>query len=206
MSDFATKNFTFEGLRCPLGSDKDPGSHSKSLGYIVGVTDSPSHPISAPLTAKRILCWLAEIEGQASNTEHLRAGEEFFKRYFDGGYQPRTPCMVVTRWSPIAAMLESGFEPLVLNRENTILAVATGIWEPCVKLEPTEIHAANTDRELFWAIIGTVSRRAAEQESWISIIAKPGWNYDSAIGSLPDWPPEDVARSGRVLWKRTPEG
>jgi len=156
--------------------------------------------------AKRILIWLDEVEGQSLNADHLKANEEFFSRYFEGGFYPQTPCMVVNPWSPIGAMLERGMMPLVLNREPKFRAVATGIWEPQVDLAANDIEAAETDESLFWAIIGKVSELALERKMWINVITKPGWVYSSAINSLPDWPAEEVAKAGRVLWKKTWEG
>jgi len=162
--------------------------------------------VSDTLAAKRILSWLYGFEEQALNAAHLRAGEGFFERYFTGGFYPQTPCMVAERWSPISAMLERGIEPRILNREAKWRAVATGIWEPPKVSDVMEIESARTDESLFWAIIGKVSSLAVAKGMWISVIAKPGWDYAAAINSLPAWPTEEIAKSGRVLWKRTPEG
>jgi hypothetical protein len=200
------RDYTFQGLRSPVGSHKDPGDGCPALCYLIGLTDSPTHKISDPLIAKRILSWLYDTEEQASDPAHLRVSEGFFERYFQGGYNPSTPCMVVTRWSPISSVLERGFEPLVLNRESKFLAVASGIWGPFADLDFLEIGSAKTDEELFWAIIGVASGLAVEQKRWISIIAGPGWSYEAAIGSLPNWKSEESSKAGRVLWKRTPQG
>jgi hypothetical protein len=179
---------------------------SPSLGYLVSLTDSPDHKISETLPAKRILTWLYEMEDQSRNAEHLKAGEEFFDRYFDGGFYPQTPCMLVKKWSPIEAMLLRKMTPQVLDREPKFRAVATGIWEPQRDFEANEIGLAKTDEELFWAIIKTVSQLAVERKMWINVICKPGWHYESAINSLPSWPTEEAAKAGRVLWKRTVRG
>jgi hypothetical protein len=200
------EEYTFDGLKHPVGgAASDPGQ-CPSLCYLVGLTDSPTHKISDALVAKRILGWLYEFEEQALNAEHLKAGEEFFSRYFEAGYHPQTPCMVVKQWSPISAMLERGFEPRVLKRETKWRAAASGIWEPPTLSGILEITSARTVEELFWAIVAKAASRAIERHGWISIIAKPGYDYDSAVGSLPTWPVEEVARAGRVLWQRTPAG
>lgn len=175
------------------------------LCYLISLTDSPNHKISQTLPAKRILTWLFDIEEQSLNADYLQARQEFFNRYFDAGFYPKTPCMVVDQWSPISALLERRMEPTVLNRERAFRAVATGIWAPPV-LEEGDIGAATTDESLFWAIIGKVARLALKQKAWISIIAQPGWDRTSAINSLPSWPEEEVAKAGRVLWKRTSDG
>jgi len=103
-------------------------------------------------------------------------------------------------------MLERGYEPIILNRVPKFRSVATGIWEPVLTSDVKTIEAAKSDEGLFWAIIEKVSRLAVERKMWISIIAQPGWRYDSAISSLPDWPPEEVAKAGRIIWQRTVKG
>jgi len=195
-------DYTFSDLAG--GLDRTP---CRSLCYLVGLVDSAAHKISDVLPAKQILSWLYDCEEQSLNAEHLKHGENFFTRYFPGGYYPQTPCMVTKAWSPISAMLERGFEPEILNRDSKpILRVATGIWRPQVITGAVGIESAKTVEELFWAIMAEVSRRAMNRKMWVSIIAQPGWSYDAAIGSLPSWPAEEVAKAGRILWKRTPEG
>jgi hypothetical protein len=197
-------DYSFENL---LYYDRKPEHEGcPSLGYLVSLTNSPNHKISETMPAKRILEWLHEMEGQSRNAEHLKAGEGFFDQYFDGGFYPQTPCMIVNKWSPIEAMLLRKMVPQVLNREPKFRAVATGIWKPQRGLEANEIGLAGTDEELFWAIIKMVSQLAVERKMWINIICKPGWLYESAINSLPPWPAEEVAKAGRVLWKRTVRG
>lgn len=204
--------YTFDGLYYASGEgavesrlDNSP-RYLTSLCYLVGLVNSPSHSISDVLPAKRILPWLYEVEEQATNAEHLKSFEQFYNRFFDGGFYPKTPCMVVREWSPIGAMLEREFEPLILNREERIRACATGLWNPIKGLSHLKIELAETDESLFWAIMANVSQMAVEQGMWISVVAAIGWDYESAIGSLKPWLPEEVARAGRVLWKRTPLG
>ncbi len=38
----------------------------------------------------------------------------------------------------------------------------------------------------------------------VSLIAEPGWWYESGIDSLPHWGPEELAKADRILWSRTP--
>ncbi len=197
-------DFTFAGL--VGGRNTDEGN--PSLCYLVGLVDSPSHEISNVLTAERILSWLYDAEEQSANAEELKSGESFFNRYFDGGYHPQTPCMLVKVWSPISAVLDRGFEPEMLNKDQSRphRSAVSGIWKPQIITGAVELEKASTVEDLFWSVMAKVSRRAVSQKMWISIIAKPGWHYDSAIGSLPTWRPEEMAKAGRVLWKRTPEG
>lgn len=197
-------DYSFQGLR---NGGRSEFVGFPSLCYLVSLTDSARHKISEPLTAKRILSWLFEVEGQCPSADDLNLRQQdFFSRYFVGGFCPQTPCMVVDQWSPISAMLELGMEPAVLNRESKFRAVASGIWQPLGINEENTIHTAATDVALFWAIIGKVTRLALQRKAWISIIAQPGWDRTSAINSLPNWPEEEVTKAGRVVWKRTPEG
>lgn len=198
--DFA--KYTFAGLEGSSNPERFP-----SLCYLVGLVDSPTHKISEALPAKRILSWLYDVEEQCLNAEHLKHREIFFDRYFPSGYHPQTPCMLAKLWSPISAMLERGFEPEILSRDSRpSVIVASGIWKPPVISGAIEIENAKTVEELYWAIMVEASRRANDRKMWISIIAQPGWDYESAIDSLPCWSAEEVAKSGRILWKRTPEG
>jgi len=197
-------DYTFDAL-----DEKAAAMGRDSLGYLVSLVDSPSHKISDILPAKQILSWLYGIEEQAPSGGALKEREQsFYSRFFAKGFQPQTPCMLVKLWSPIAAMLEREFKPLVLNRDTSKPhhRVATGIWEPLALSNSPQIETAKTTEELFWAIMAAVSARASNQKMWISIIAQPGWVYESAISSLPNWSAQEVAASGRVLWKRTPQG
>ena len=197
------ESYKFESLIGCVNVDQDGQPMLTSLCYLVSLADSPEHPISEALTSKRILGWLYEIEEQCVDHAHLKAQEKFFDRYFKGGFCPKTPVMAVKTWSPILAMLERGLEPACLNREAKILAAATGIWRPFIDNSAVETEYAKSDEDLFWAIINEVSQLALEQKKWINIIAKPGWDYNHAVDSLPDWPAEEVEKSGRILWKRT---
>lgn len=195
--------YTFDGL--------DPQAAAmgrNSLGYVIGLVDSPSHKISDITNANRILPWLYGTEEQASSGSALKEREQsFYSRFFEKGYHPQTPCMLVKSWSPIAAMIERSFIPLTLNRDSKRHhAMATGIWMPATLPNAPRLETARTTEELFWAIMAVVSDKANDQKMWISILAQPGWDYAAAIGSLPNWSIDEVSKSGRVLWKRTPEG
>lgn len=196
-------DYTFNGLR-DCGR---PGAiGSPSLCYLVSLIDSANHKISDTLCAKPILGWLYDVEEQAPNSNYLKKREEFFGRYFSGGFFPKTPCMVVDEWSPVSAMLEHGLEPVILNREPNRRAVATGIWSPVALTTEHDIATAGSDEELFWAILEKAMRLALDRNAWISVIAQPGWLRSAAIKSLPAWSGEDILSSGRILWKRTSEG
>ncbi len=203
MSTVNPTNYCFSAL---AGAD-DP-QRFPSLCYLIGLTDSPNHKISEILSSKRILPWLYDCEEQFLNAEHLRARQQkYFGRFFSGEYLPQTPCMVVNLWSPIAAMLERGFQPEILQRDSRpVMAIATGIWKPQPVSSAATIESAQTVEDLFWAIMVEVTRKALARKMWINIVAQPGWDYKAAVNSLQKWSKDEVEKADRVLWRRTPEG
>jgi hypothetical protein len=68
------------------------------------------------------------------------------------------------------------------------------------------VSACHTVEDLFWAVLGSVCARARERKMWISLIAQPGWMYDSAIGALPKWSAAEIKKADRIVWQRTPDG
>src|SRR5881409_3799841 len=128
------QKYTFEGL-CT-----DPSSET-SLAYLVALVDSPEHPVSDPHFATyQVLYSMYDVEEQETvrtPDDLLRAQKSFLPK----GYFPQTPVMVTQQWSPISAMLEFGFLPVVLNRQfNSAVAVATGIWKPSTVSESKPIE------------------------------------------------------------------
>jgi hypothetical protein len=203
MSKYAVADYTFNGLDS-LG---EPTGGPPYLAYLVGLADSQDHKISDPVVAKRILGYLYEIEEQKPDSHSLLESEaRFLSRMSADGFRPQTPCMVTKAWSPIGAMLELGLEPVVLRREPKIRAAAASIWEPHTINSAKPLSQCTSIEELFWGILNLVSLRGKECGLWVSVIAKPGWYYESAIGSLPHWPSWEVEKAGRIIWQRTPEG
>src|ERR1700730_8357287 len=101
MNDINAAEYSFLGLL----NHGTPLHLETSLGYLVGLADSPDHKIVEPLPAKRILCWLSEVEEQSPGGSHLLERQQsFFSRYFPKGYFPQTPVMAAKEWSPISAM------------------------------------------------------------------------------------------------------
>jgi len=194
--------YTYLGL-CNYGKRLGP----PSLAYLIGLVNSADHKIGNPFVAKRILTWILDEEEQVTTAaELLSRQKEFFSRYFDGGYQPQSPVMLAKRWSPISAILERGLKPLILLREEKIRATATGIWQVTNTEGPKTLGDCRNVEELFWSVFCSASRRAQERQALVSIIAKPGWAFET-IGSneaLPRWSPKEVASADRILWKRTP--
>ena len=201
MSGFDYREYTFLGL-CNHGHVLGPVT---SLLYVIGLVPSSEHGIVQPVAAKRILAWLFDVEEQVeSASKLLRRQTEFFSRFFPEQYYPQTPGMLTQGWSPIGALLQNGVEPKVLIREPGVKVVATGIWDPVSVDGETRISDCTTDESLFWSILKEVSSRARDRGMLISIIAKPGWAYESEGGLLPKWDDAEVQKADRILWKRRP--
>ena len=102
-------------------------------------------------------------------------------------------------------MLERGLNPVVLRREQRVRAVATGIWQPTTFESPKPIQACKTVEDLFWAVLSEAFQRAAKRKLLVSVIAEPGWSYETKVESLGRWSGLEVAKADRILWQRTPE-
>ncbi len=196
MSTYNLSDFTFSGL-CDHGKLQLLG---KSLAYLVGLVGSVDHEITDFKVAKGALRWLYDSEEQVRNAaELLELGQ-----YLPKAYYPQTPVMVTLAWSPIAAMLERGFEPLILKREESRKSFAIGIWSPAEMGGTKAIQECRTPEELFWSVLAQAFRRAKERRMLLSIMAEPGWAFEMSIGSLPRWTEEEIAKADRILWARTP--
>ncbi len=197
MSEPDASEYSFLGL-CNHGRPLGP----PTLAYLVGLADSPRHIVGDPSTAKSILRFMFDFEELAESAAWLVDAQ---KGFVPEGYHPQTPALLTKSWSPVSAMLEQGFNPVVLNREEKQRAVATGIWEPASLGSFKPIKNPSTVEQLFWEVLREAFRRAAERKMLVSLIAMPGWSYDTKIGSLPKWSAKEVAKADRILWKRTPE-
>jgi hypothetical protein len=195
MSIGPISNYNFESLAGPR--------QCPSLAYLLGLTNTADHKISDPEVASRILTWLFDIEEQSPDAAYLLSRQNsFFSRYFPGGYHPQSPCMLTTRWSPIHAMLERGIKPTVLNKRGRASLTATGIWEPCSLDSVTEVGSGDSFVRLFWSTLVELFNRARQRGMWVSVIASPGWDYESMINSLPRWNAKEIAKADRILWRR----
>lgn len=122
MSSYRFEDYTFEALCL-----NNPGS---TLAYVVGLVDSENHAAANPDTARHeILYPLSEGEGYVDRASEILGMQAEF---LPANYWPQTPVMFARRSSPIIAMLERGFEPVILTRktEKAPHAIATGIWKP----------------------------------------------------------------------------
>ncbi len=189
-------DYTFLGL-CDRGKLQLLGG---SLAYLVGLVPSANHEITDFKVAKTTLRLLYDLEEQAEDAAALLELREVLSK----DYNPQTPVMVTQAWSPVGAMLERGFEPLVLRREDARKSFATGIWSPATVGGTRPIPDCRTPEELFWSVLAEAVCRATDRKMLISIIAAPGWAFEMAIGSLPKWTRGEIANADRILWARTP--
>ena len=197
MSNYNPDEYTFEALCL-----KNVGPKINTLAYVVGLVDSPTHKAGNPENARYdILYLLSEGEEEMRGPEDLMdwQGEVLPSNYF-----PQTPVLFVQRWSPIAAMLKQGFEPETLQwLGKAPHAVATGIWKPNTYVGAKSINDCKSDEKLFWSIMTETFNRAKDRGLFVNIISQVGWSYEEMIGSLPEWNTKKIAKSGRILWKRT---
>lgn len=151
-----------------------------TLAYLVALVDSAQNEIMNLKKAKFVLSYLFEVEEQvesASELASLHQSHHFPKQYF-----PQSPAMLTIKWSPIAALLESGWAPEALVRTTKgFHDCASGIWAPRAALKAKPYAECETPEELFWYLTSKVVEKANERGLLISIIACPGWMYESNL-------------------------
>lgn len=188
------KDFTFESL--------GGGKYRPSLAYIVALIEPGSDSFRDAGT-DWVLAAQYDFEEQAQSPTDLLKGERL---HMPNGVFPQTPVILTRGWSPLASVLERGLEPTFIRRRERAGDLAVGIWMPHILGDSKDIESCGTDKELFSAIFDKVSAKAIERGLAVCILAKAGWNYEDAIGSLPRWSAKEVMQADRVLWKRTPDG
>jgi hypothetical protein len=183
-----------------------------SLGYLVSLVDSPSHDVLDLRIAHQVINVSFESEAALTDASEVLSSQE---GTLPSGFYPQTPVLITKRWSPISALLQRTLLPINLRRDSIAKSVATGIWSPAAlqtnalaelfeNAKPvSEVH---TVESLFWAVLIEAFGRAQKRHKWVSIIAEPGWSYESSIGSLPEWTKHHLATADKILWKRTPVG
>lgn len=201
MNDYVASDYTFDALCL-----KNKSPVIDTLAYVIGLVDSEKHGAGDPGTGRhKILYPLSEGEGQVSSPkELLRMQAEFLPP----NYLPQTPVMFVRRWSPITSILHLGFEPVTLSRkaDGAPFAIASGIWKPGVVSNAKSMGDSTTDEELFWAVMNEVFNRAHKLNWLVNVLAEVGWSYKNQVGTLQKWNDKEIAKSGRVIWKRTVDG
>ncbi len=174
-----------------------------TLAYLVALVDSSQNAVANLDKAKFVLRWLFDVEEQVENAPELLSRQH--NQYFPKAFYPQSPVMLTLKWSPISAMLERGWEPIVLDREDKGRACAFGIW----KVETVESYkpfeACQTPEELFWHVFGKVAEKAKSRGLLICIIAKPGWSYEDNFGMPCNLTLAEAQEADRVIWQRTPK-
>ncbi len=197
MTDHKIEEYTFLGL----SNHGKPLKLIDSLAYLISLVDSPENKITNPDVAANVLAIAYDADEQISVSERLSWQEQVLPK----GYYPQTPAMLTQKWSPIAAMLDQGFSPLVLRRDPSSCAAATGIWGTSPFRSSKSIGDCITVQELFWSVLGKAFCRAGERELLVSIVAQPGWSYERGVGVLENLADADLILADKILWQRTPD-
>jgi len=188
------KDFTFEKL--------GGGKYRPSLAYMVVLIEPDSDSFRDAAT-DWVLGAQYDFEEQAQSPSDLLQGERV---HMPNGVFPQTPVTLTRGWSPLASVLERGLEPTFARRRESPNNLAVGIWMPQTLGESQNIESCGTDEDFFWTVFEMVSAKARERGLAVCILAKAGWSYEDAIGSLPHWSAKEVMQADRVIWRRTPDG
>jgi hypothetical protein len=195
---YDVRDYTFSGLSNSRGPVPIP---LKTLAYLVALADSAKNTILELETANFVLRYLFDAEEQTDSASELLAIQE---TYFPKYYYPQTPVMLTPGWSPISALLELGWDPVALNRENTMRACASGMWRPQQIPNAKDLQQCETPEELFWYVMSKVGEKASAKGLMISIVAKPGWSYSTNFGRPGNLCLAEAGRADRVIWQRNP--
>jgi hypothetical protein len=195
---YEAKDYTFLGLS---SNGVELESPLKSLAYLVGLVDTAKNEVTDSKKAYFVLGCLFDIEEQVGSYSELISLQE---NDFPAGFWPQTPVMVTTQWSPISALLEKDWEPLVLSRQSQRWACASGVWRPKQVEAAKPYTECKTPEELFWSILKEVVEKAQAREQLISVIACPGWSYANNLRSPQNLNLVEAEKADRVIWQRTP--
>jgi hypothetical protein len=197
--NYSAEDYTFAGLL----NASNPDNPITSLAYLIGLVDSTQNQIMDLQMAKFVIRVLFSVEEQIDDpAELLKLQTERFPK----NYYPQTPVMLTSKWSPIADLLQKNAKPLALCREMRGMNCASGIWGASIGELVQSSAQSETQEQLFWHVLKKVSGKAHESGSLISIVAKPGWDYEEARDTYPlnNLTSIQVAEAGRVIWQRTP--
>lgn len=196
-SKYSSVDFTFWGLYSRGTPIKTP---INTIAYLVGLVDSPMNDIAEVGQAKFVLRYLFDVEEQVGSAADLITVQS---KSCPPGYFPQTPVMLTLAWSPIAALLERSWEPVVLNREDKGMACASGIWLPKHVESSKALSDCETPEDLFWYVLKNAVEKATVRNLYISIVAKPGWSYESNKGRPNNLTFAEAEKADRIIWQRT---
>ena len=172
-----------------------------SLVYLIALVDTAESEIVDLKKAYFTLAWLFDVEEQVETAAELLSVQA---EDLPLEFHPQTPVMVTSRWSPISALLERDWEPIVLSREDKPWACASGIWRPKTVENCKPYSECGTSEELFWSILKEVAQKAQAKDRLISLVAKPGWSYESNVDRPHNIDLAEAKKADRVIWQRTP--
>jgi len=191
-------DYTFWGL---MNNGVEVDTPVDTLVYLVGLVDTADNEVSKLEKANFMLSFLYDVEEQVESVSHLLERQQ---EIFPKGYYPQTPVMMTLKWSPIAALLERGLEPVVLSRETDWMDCASGIWEIKAVESAKPREACETAEELFWHVLKKVADKAKGKGLLLSIVAQPGWDYHDEVSVLRNLTQAEAEEADRVIWQRTP--
>jgi hypothetical protein len=196
---YDASEYTFSEL---LMSGMPLDSPLTSLAYLVALAESPQNEILNLSRAGYVLTRLFGLEHHVRNATELISiwSEERLPK----GLYPQTPVMVTHEWSPIAEMLERGWDPIVLQRQRKLSSCAAGIWEPKIIGQPDRGEWCDTQEGLFWHVMSKVAEKGKSRGQFICVVAKPGWSYEHCVGTPTNISLEEAQKADRVIWQRTP--
>jgi hypothetical protein len=190
-------DYSFSGL---TSSSVEIARQITSLAYIIGLVKTAQNEIGDAQKAHSVISFLFETEEQAESGPDLVS----LQKYYPQGFFPQTPAMVVLKWSPIFAMLERGWEPLVLSRETRPWSCASGIWKPQAVEHSKPYEECWNPEELFWSVLSAVVGKAKARDLLVCVSACPGWSYEDYLDSPCNLDLEEAKKADRVIWQRTP--
>jgi hypothetical protein len=202
--DYRSEDYTFGGLlnNNVAGEGALLSPLFNTLAYIIGITTSEKSDIlNTRVAAFGILSSIYDMEEQVQSAQELLEGQRQIR--MPTGYFPQTPVMLAREWSPISVMLDRGMEPVALNRDRKKkMLCASGIWTITNPMPCKTVENCCSDEDLFWFILSNVVEKAKEDQFLISIIAKPGWDYER--GQLYNLTLDEAMKADRVIWQRKP--
>ena len=198
--NYRVEDYTFWGL-FSHGVQKE--TLINTLAYVIALVDGAENGIADPKTAIFVLRYLFEAEEQAQSASELASLHS--GKYFPKAYYPQTPVMLTLGWSPISAMLECGWKPLALARQDKNMACASSIWESKRVENALPYEQCAAPEELFWHVLDKAAQKAKSRGLLLSIAASPGWSYKSNIGRPGNLTLAEAQKADRVIWQRTAE-
>ena len=182
MSKYNPAEYSFHGL-CRDGKSRPQAKSLNSLIYVIGLVDSINNKAASLRWVNANLPPIYDVEEQIQDAPDLLSWQ---REILPSGYFPQTPCMLTLAWSPSQPCWSRVLNPLCYDaiRMGRLVPQASG--SPSLLKVPATLMMPRIFEQLFWAILSEAFHRAKERKMLISIIAKPGWSYQTAPGPCPN--------------------